>query len=199
MPLGLSLRFQSDRFDHRSELPEDCNAGNRFYGKDVAEFVATGLAARGHAAAVNDEDWGWLVSGRQSDGNPFEVAIYNLSEHREGGKPGTTNGGYGSVLARAGSFSASCREASRYRFRLHWRLQSAWSSPPRALNWACGTRAPMMTPDVLAGRARSDMAPRSADVMPHLAGSCRCGPRTVDVWRRACVARHPGTETAASC
>jgi hypothetical protein len=93
MPLGLSLRFQSDRFDHRSELPEDCNAGNRFYGKDVAEFVATGLAARGHAAAVNDEDWGWLVSGRQPDGNPFEVAIYNLSEHREGGKPGTNEWG----------------------------------------------------------------------------------------------------------
>ncbi len=93
MPLGLSLRFQSDRFDHRSELPEDFNAGNRFYGKDVAEFVAKGLAARGHEASVNDEDWGWLVSGRQPDGHSFEVAIYNLSEHREGGKPGTNEWG----------------------------------------------------------------------------------------------------------
>jgi hypothetical protein len=66
------LEFSSDRFDHTSELPPDANAGNRFYGGDVAEFISSGLAARGYATRVVDEDWGWLVLAR-----PLEISIYH--------------------------------------------------------------------------------------------------------------------------
>ena len=34
--------FTSDRFDHSSDLPPEANAGNRFYGRDVASFIAAG-------------------------------------------------------------------------------------------------------------------------------------------------------------
>ena len=38
--------FTSDRFDRSSELPDDVNAGNRFYGRDVAEYITAGLTER---------------------------------------------------------------------------------------------------------------------------------------------------------
>lgn len=87
MSLSTSLRFVSERFDYRSELPAEYNAGNRFYGKDVAEFLVAQLEPRGFAADFLDEDWGWLVTGAQGP-TVFEVAIYNLAEHGEGGRPG---------------------------------------------------------------------------------------------------------------
>jgi hypothetical protein len=52
------LEVTSDRFDHTSELPADANAGNRFYGRDVAEFVSSGLSARAVDARVAEEDLG---------------------------------------------------------------------------------------------------------------------------------------------
>jgi hypothetical protein len=69
--------FTSDRFDHSSELPEDANAGNRFYGRDVAEFVAGGLNQRGLDATFLDEDWGWQVHAKRADGSVLEVSIYH--------------------------------------------------------------------------------------------------------------------------
>jgi hypothetical protein len=36
--------FTSARFDHTGELPPEANAGNRFYGRDVAGFIRDGLA-----------------------------------------------------------------------------------------------------------------------------------------------------------
>ncbi|HSO08104.1 MAG TPA: hypothetical protein VLW45_12755 [Pelomicrobium sp.] len=93
MALSLSLRFQSDRFDFTSELPEDYNADNRFYGKDVAEFLAKELIARGFPADYLDEDWGWLVFSARGSEHNFEVAIYNLAEHGEGGRPGVNQWG----------------------------------------------------------------------------------------------------------
>ena len=93
MAHGNSLRFQTDRFDFLSDLPQEYNVGNRFYGRDVADFITAGLRACGMAATSMDEDWGWLVSGNQSSGQPFEVAIYNLSAHREGGRPGSSEWG----------------------------------------------------------------------------------------------------------
>jgi len=69
--------FTSDRFDFSSELPPDANAGNRFYGRDVAEFVSGGLAERGLHASFLDEDWGWQAHGPRPDGSVLEVSVYN--------------------------------------------------------------------------------------------------------------------------
>ncbi len=88
MALTATLQFKSERFDYRSELPEEYNAGNRFYGRDVAEFLASHLTAHGLRANFLDEDWGWLVSSQRGETPVFEVAIYNLADHGEGGRPG---------------------------------------------------------------------------------------------------------------
>jgi hypothetical protein len=79
--------FTSDRFDHDSELPPDANAGNRFYGRDVAEFVSTGLAARGFDTSFFDEDWGWQAHAARSDGTVLEISVY----HNPDEDPATPN------------------------------------------------------------------------------------------------------------
>lgn len=88
-----SFAFRTERFDYQSDLPADCNAGNRFYGRDVAEFLSRELSSRGFTADFMDEDWGWLVSGSNASQPGFQIAIYNLSDHREGGKPGANRWG----------------------------------------------------------------------------------------------------------
>jgi hypothetical protein len=93
---ALALRFESERFDYRSELPSDANAGNRFYGRDVAEWLAAALDGAGLACEVVDEDWGWLVDSRRARSLRFEIAVYNLAEHGEGGRPGI--GAWGLVV-----------------------------------------------------------------------------------------------------
>jgi hypothetical protein len=82
------FEFTSDRFDHASELPPEANAGNRFYGRDVAEFISTGLAERGFDASYIDEDWGWQAHGRRPDGSVLEVSVY----HNADDEPDTENG-----------------------------------------------------------------------------------------------------------
>ena len=72
--------FTSDRFDHSSELPPDANAGNQFYGRDVGEFISTGLTERGLDASFFDEDWGWQVHAGRADGSVIEVSIYHNPE-----------------------------------------------------------------------------------------------------------------------
>jgi len=74
------FELTSARFDHSSELPTDANAGNRFYGRDVAELVGDGLAARGWEASFLDEDWGWQAHGRRPDGSVLEVSVYHNPE-----------------------------------------------------------------------------------------------------------------------
>jgi len=69
--------FTSDRFDHSSELPPDTNAGNRFYGRDVASFLTEGLSKRGLEASFIDEDWGWQAHARRPDGSILEISIYH--------------------------------------------------------------------------------------------------------------------------
>jgi hypothetical protein len=64
-------------FDHSSELPADANAGNRLYGRDVAEFISDGLAQGGLEASFIDEDWGWQAHGRRQDGSVLEISIYH--------------------------------------------------------------------------------------------------------------------------
>ena|SRR5690242_6460923 len=71
------FEFASDTFDHSSELPQEYNAGNRFYGRDVAEFVAAGLGGSGYETTFFDEDWGWMARAWRSDGPMLEIAIYH--------------------------------------------------------------------------------------------------------------------------
>ena len=69
---AVRLTFASDRFDTTSELPPDANAGNRFYGRDVAELIAAGL----DDASFLDEDWGWQVHATRGDGSLLEISVY---------------------------------------------------------------------------------------------------------------------------
>jgi hypothetical protein len=88
MSLSASIMFRSERFDYKSDLPEDYNAGNRFYGKDVAGYLSDQLVERGFPADYLDEDWGWLIHSLKGNVPEFEIAVYNLAEHGEGGRPG---------------------------------------------------------------------------------------------------------------
>jgi low temperature requirement protein LtrA len=69
--------FMSDRFDHSSQLPEEANAGNQFYGRDVAVFITDGLAERAFDASFLDEDWGWQAHAKRQDGAVLEISIYH--------------------------------------------------------------------------------------------------------------------------
>lgn len=80
--------FKSERFDYKSDLPAEYNAGNRFYGKDVADFLSAKLTEQGFSSDYLDEDWGWLIFSAKGGASEFEVAVYNLAEHGEGGRPG---------------------------------------------------------------------------------------------------------------
>jgi hypothetical protein len=83
VPFGehaLTFELTSDRFDHSSELPPDANAGNRFYGRDVAELVADGLRRRGFETSFIDEDWGWQAHASRADGSILEVSISHNPE-----------------------------------------------------------------------------------------------------------------------
>ena len=93
MAHDVAIGFTSDRFDHQSSLPDEYNAGNRFYGKDVAEWLVDRLGAEGLACTRFDEDWGWMVSSARGSTPVFDIAIYNLSDHREGGRPGVNRWG----------------------------------------------------------------------------------------------------------
>jgi hypothetical protein len=74
------LEFDADMFDHVSELPHEFNAGNRFYGRDVAEFVSIGLAGKGFDTSFFDEDWGWQAHARKPDGAVLEISVYHNPE-----------------------------------------------------------------------------------------------------------------------
>lgn len=53
-----SIRFRTELFDYKGDIPEDANAGNRFYGKDVAELLANGMSSSSLTMGFTDEDWG---------------------------------------------------------------------------------------------------------------------------------------------
>jgi hypothetical protein len=78
------FRFTSDRFDHTSELPPDANAGNRFYGRDIAEFITAGLDERGLDASFIDEDWGWQAHAKRPDETVLEISIYHNPDEAPG-------------------------------------------------------------------------------------------------------------------
>ena len=72
--------FTTDRFDHSARLSGRYGGGNRFYGRDVAEFVSAGLNARGMESSVFEEDFGWMVHAPLPDDGVFEVAVYHNPE-----------------------------------------------------------------------------------------------------------------------
>ena len=83
MPFGahaITFELTSERFDHASELPADANAGNRFYGRDVAEFVADGLRRPGFETSFIGEDWGWQAHAGRPDGSVLEISIAHNPE-----------------------------------------------------------------------------------------------------------------------
>ena len=86
--LEKALSFKTERFDYRSELPKEYNAGNRFYGRDVAAFLTDQLNAGGIKASYLDEDWGWYVEAQTPSAVEVEIAVYNINEHGCGGKVG---------------------------------------------------------------------------------------------------------------
>jgi hypothetical protein len=88
-----SVRFKTELFEYSAVLPEDANAGNRFYGRDLAEFLAKGLSDSSLNMQFIDEDWGWLVFGKTKDNKFLEIAIYNLSEDGTPGQNGTKEWG----------------------------------------------------------------------------------------------------------
>lgn len=87
------LQFTSDRFDFQSDLPEEANAGNRFYGKDLAEHLVAALGSARLAGVTLEEDWGWMVASARGASPLFSIAIYNLNDHGEGGRPGAPRWG----------------------------------------------------------------------------------------------------------
>lgn len=91
--LDKAISFKTDRFDFLSKLPAEYNAGNRFYGRDVAAYLSEQLSAAGLQADYLDEDWGWLVLGEAAPSTSFEIATYNLNEHGEGGRTGSPEWG----------------------------------------------------------------------------------------------------------
>lgn len=85
------VEFSSQRFDYQSELPETYNAGNRFYGRDVAEFLASHLGNESLSLDFTDEDWGWLVFGRTAIGTYIEICVYNWADGASGSGDGVPN------------------------------------------------------------------------------------------------------------
>lgn len=77
--LAYTIDFVADRFDHTTELPQEYNAGNRFYGHDVAEFLTSQLRSRGFSADYFDEDFGWMVSAKSAEKKFVEICIYYWS------------------------------------------------------------------------------------------------------------------------
>jgi hypothetical protein len=55
----LEITFTSDQFKRSGPLPQHINAGNQFYGQDLAQFFCQKLPQ--WPLDYLDEDWGWLV------------------------------------------------------------------------------------------------------------------------------------------
>jgi hypothetical protein len=55
----LRLEFSTDKFKLTGALPDHINAGNQFYGEDMAKWLCETLPQWN--LTYLDEDWGWLV------------------------------------------------------------------------------------------------------------------------------------------
>ena len=77
----LSFELVTDRFLLSGPIREDANAGNQFYGEDLAEWLRSEL--RLDPDAVIDEDWGWLVMiPANGEGISHDLAIYGYPEEK---------------------------------------------------------------------------------------------------------------------
>lgn len=88
MKHAVDLFFATAKFDSTGPVREDANAGNRFYGEDLARWLVDAMAAR-WKGAIDEEDWGWLVSKARGEGDPDRIemiAVY-LDEPAGGAKP----------------------------------------------------------------------------------------------------------------
>jgi hypothetical protein len=60
-----TFELKTKRFDQTSVLPDHYNAGNRFYGEDLAKWIMSQLRLANFT--LIDEDWGWLLCGARDD------------------------------------------------------------------------------------------------------------------------------------
>lgn len=81
-PLVLGLRFRSARFDQQGPLDPAWNAGQPFYGRDLALALAKALPA--WSLGLVEEDWGWLLVGGQAERREL-LAVYADPEEALGG------------------------------------------------------------------------------------------------------------------
>lgn len=80
------IEVKTDRFDQRSALPMDINAGNRFYGSDFAVFLKEQLKLPENC--IIDEDWGWLVIRRAGDQNiHYGISDWHDNDESFGERP----------------------------------------------------------------------------------------------------------------
>jgi hypothetical protein len=71
------LRFRTEAFDYKGPIREDANAGNKFYGEDMALALETYVKPHTTHIVCIDEDWGWYLDFAQTDGRITEVGVYN--------------------------------------------------------------------------------------------------------------------------
>jgi hypothetical protein len=74
---SLGFKFSTEIFDYKGPIPEDANAGNQYYGHDVAQYLYKHLQDPRLNLKVVDEDWGWLVFGDVKPNHSLMLAIYN--------------------------------------------------------------------------------------------------------------------------
>lgn len=86
--LDKAIVFTSSRFDFSSTLPEEDNAGNQLYGRDLAAWLCEHFNATGIDAVFWDEDWGWMIQGSAAPGTSFEIGVYGFTGDSGDGAPG---------------------------------------------------------------------------------------------------------------
>lgn len=88
MKQAVDLFFATAKFDSTGEVREDANAGNRFHGEDLANWLITAMAPR-WKGTIDEEDWGWLVSKARGEGDPdrIEMIAIHLDAPAEAGQP----------------------------------------------------------------------------------------------------------------
>lgn len=75
--IALKLEFETDEFLLTGPLQEDINAGNQFYGEDLAKWICEALPA--WHLSYGDEDWGWVVfstRGKNPEDINNQVCVY---------------------------------------------------------------------------------------------------------------------------
>jgi hypothetical protein len=82
---GYSHEFliQTELFDYKGPIPKEFNAGNMFYGSDLAKYLVTSLERHGLSLDYLDEDWGWYVSGDFGSGGSVALSVRNYCFEQE--------------------------------------------------------------------------------------------------------------------